>query len=137
MDRRVEDGKLNRNVPSQVAKLMRRENARNFGNVGRVKKPVLSLRESYCSILEEELELLSEHHWGETLKRKMQKHPKEAWEAFKIWARVNNVKQVLGYEYEDDLLDYFEYWRSQIEAETHQHYESSLYGCLVALINVN
>lgn len=137
MDRRVENGKPSQYIPSQVAKLMRRENARNFGSVGRTAASATSLRESYCTIFEEELELLSEHHWGETLRRKMKKHPKEAWEAFKIWARVNNVKQVLGYENEDDLLDYFEYWRGEIEAETHQHYECSLYDCLVALINVN
>lgn len=68
-----------RRIPHKVEKLMRREIKRN-------------LRESYCNLLEEQLEMLNQKHWGLTLQAKMDRYPAEAYRALKTWAIKNGME---------------------------------------------
>ena len=133
MDRRVENGR----VPNQVRKLMRREAARGFDRVESAEEKRLRLRESYCMIFEDELEILSKQHWGCTLKDKMRKFPNDAWEAFKCWTATNGIE--LESVLNDDKAKLLEGFVNRVSrremVEGQKRYEHSLYGCLMELID--
>ena len=80
-----------RRIPEKVRRLMRKEYKRQ-------------LRESFCSLFEEQLSFMGEACYGITLRRKMEMFPKEATQCLKHWSVKNGVE--------------FAYWRSPWDSLT-------------------